>query len=331
MNKSNSIIVRPLHSRMHGQTVRMNSVHHKLHIPIVPASKENLNEINKYKNLITFDTEDRDVYSIIKQFPDKRIISHFQFNPSYLGTNSTIWKLNCKTLELSDHVIVPASFLKVKLREFINTPITVVPNGVDPDIFQIQKSAKKQLHIGHVGRLIDSKGLQILSDLWQNLPSSIIFQIECADIKFPLKTNNRITSNASLSRNNHVTPALDYLISTSLSEVAPLVIIEALLSGVPVIATDSTPYIDELVQNFGPGVVKKIEIPNRLKHIAMEDLRLDSQESDKISKDFIEAINRLAKPDYSTKRKIRNKALEMGFSDSIMCEKFEEIYLKKSS
>ena len=326
MKNTNSVIIKPNHSRKYGQTYRMYSVQEKLGINIVSASEENIEVISRFSNIIVFDTDDIDIYHIIQKMPEKRLISHFQLNPSYLGANSKLWHTSLKVLELSDKIIVPAKYLKNQLQDHLSNKTEFVLNGVNELIFIPKKSLNNLPTIGYVGRLTNSKGLQILNYIWGNCPKNIIFQIDSIDNKIPIKINNRILSNVSVTREKHITPFFDCLISTSLSEVAPLVIIEALVSGIQVIVTNSTPFIDELQNHFGCEIVQKVDLPEYLNNQERSKLNLSIEDVEKIGKKFIEKISKVQKQNMKRKKSIRLKALEMGLSSKNMCEQFEKIY-----
>ncbi|WP_431165960.1 glycosyltransferase [Tenacibaculum halocynthiae] len=322
----NTVILKPISSTINGQTNRMNSVHAKLGIKILPAFIHNITEISKFKNIIIFDPEDRDIFKIIEKLPRKRIISHFHLNPTYLGLNSELWKTSLTILNRSDIIIVPADFLKVELEKYINREIITVPNGVDTEIFKIKNNVSLPQTFGFVGKLTNSKGLQILKYIWRNFPSNYRIQIDSVNNELLINTNNKILSNQSLQRENHITPFLDCLISTSLSEVAPLVIIEALVAGVPVITTNSSPYIDELQKVFSSSIIQKIILPDTIKNLNKDELKLNKQEVKQLSEVFIEKIITMPKLNKTEKEAIRKKALEIGFSSDKMCYSFATIY-----
>lgn len=331
MFKNKTVIIKPKSSRLYGQTNRMNSVEKTLGIEIIVPTSKNYDKISKYDNLVVFDTEDEDILSLVNKFPKKRVVSHFQLNPSYLGLDSVKWKTSKEMLDKSNIVIVPADFLRIELlKHNIRTNILTVPNGVDTNIFKLIENRSNQPKIGYVGKLVNSKGFQVLKYLWDNCPSTVTLQIDSVNNNSPKVLENRVLSNLSIERSNHPTPTFDCLISTSLSEVAPLVIIEALTSGVPVIATESTPYINELQKHFGDDYVQTVSIPKRLEKLSMKNLHLDELEVQEIGTQFLNKLTSCRVLCKTTKSRIRDIALKLGFSSDRMCNEFGKIYMPHS-
>ncbi len=291
-----------------------------------------LDKLHKhFDTAIIFDTNDRGIYSIIGNLSSKRIVSHFQLNPQYLGTKSNGWKRALEVLQQSDVIIVPAEYLKVELKGMLHNQIVTVQNGVDQTIFQVKENHSDKPLFGYVGKVINSKGKQILEYIWKNIPEEVVLQIESnQETGLISKTKAQILTNfTGIDRTKHPTPTFDCLLSTSLSEVAPMVIIEALMSGVPVITTRSSPYVESLEKIFGSDIVTVIPLSARLQHLEVSQLLLSKQEVEFVGEMFLEKIRSFKKPSLKEKQRIRSIALANGFSSEQMTEKYKRIYLQE--
>ncbi|MEO7715802.1 MAG: glycosyltransferase [Capsulimonas sp.] len=171
--------------------------------------------------------------------------------------------------------IAPAEFLAQESRAlFPETRCEVVHIGRDPMVYRpaslkARLAFRTQLQIPedsflaiHIGRLEDAKGLQILTTLAARLPERAVllmqftanssdvnrsdgFWPQARAIQSANPTQVRLWPDTDPASDRPVRYA-DLLISTSLKEVAPMVAVEALMSGVPVAATDSTPFYGEI-------------------------------------------------------------------------------------
>jgi glycosyltransferase involved in cell wall biosynthesis len=122
---------------------------------------------------------------------------------------------------------------------------------------------------------------------------------------------------------------LDVLIAPSLSEVQPLTTLEALVSGVPVIATRSTPFYEELLE---AGVryrwCRTIPLPKRFKEGSkeMSRLNLTEEEAGMIAKNMIGVLGNHQPISDRARQTMVRKMKKLGFSETAMCDSFGDIY-----
>jgi glycosyltransferase involved in cell wall biosynthesis len=235
-------------------------------------------------------------------FNSAPIVVHLHNQLEYLeGTqrNNAI-----RSLSLASAIVVPAQFLSRAVKVlFPHLPVHVVPNGVPEKLFfpasSDERSAFRKMHriptkrflAGFVGPLTEAKGLQVIKAIcekigkedfslfvqypdWQAITEAV--GTSYREIASEMKTRNpaKITVWPDQTPRFPSRPIrnFDVLIAPSLSEVQPVTAIEALLSGVPIIATRATPFYDELLE---AGVnylwCRTIPLPRRFNDGALEN------------------------------------------------------------
>ncbi len=321
------ILSRPDNMNKYGQDYRMHIIARKLNIKIVLASEKKLNKIKKHDVIITFNCDNVDTYNVIKKIERKKIVTHFQLNPNFL-IGKPSWLRCLDVLRISDKIIVPANFLKIRLKKYIlNDNIYVVNNGVESDIFKIKLNNRKTLLFGYVGRIKPHKGSQILLSICNCLEDNLFFRIDSIDSeKLIFKNSNIQLTYDSIDRNTHPTPYFDCFIFPSLSEVAPLVVIESLISGVPVISTNSSPFLTYLQKKIGNRYVKLIKLPGYVNALNHEELSLKDKDVRHITLKFLGYMKKFKRLSLKEKQILRNKMKKMGFTSETMTAKINEIY-----
>lgn len=310
----------------YGQDYRILEVHKYLNIKLLSARETHFEEINNYQTIIIFDTDDLAIQKIVNGLKCKNIISHFQLNLSYL--NEAKRNRSIEVLKKSKVIIVPSMHLKDDLEANISNNIIVIKNGVDLNNFTFSNSQNHPIKFGYVGRFSKSKGLQILQFLWNNLKKKYTLQFDSVNNLFKIATECRILSNFSLVRELHPTPSFDCLIFPSLNEVAPMVVIESLMSGVPVISTNSSPFLKELQAEIGIEYLKLIELPNYLRDMPREQLSLNEIDTLNIAKQFMQYMKNFKPLTLPEKKVLSEKMIQFKYTSQDMANSFSDVYLR---
>ncbi len=186
-----------------------------------------------------------------------------------------IIELSTRYANLVDHVIVPSSsVLNILVQRGVNTPIDIIPTGVNVDFFARgdgtmfrQKSGipPEAFVIGYVGRLTPEKNLKFLSHVLskylkrnKNAHCLIVgkgpLKEEIANIFLRHGVENRLHLLDVLEKEDVVNgyQAMDLFAFCSHSETQGMVLLESMASGVPVVAADAPP-IGDFVRNYKNG------------------------------------------------------------------------------
>ncbi len=196
-------------------------------------------------------------------------------------------------------IVTPSRWLKNKVEKSIlkSHPVELIYNGVNTDIFRPydKKQARKKWGIpenvfvigavGHGGTLTNQwKGgqytQQALEILWKNLPGCVFVNIG-ANCK---SSDSRIINIPAIHDENELSKAysvLDIFLYTSIADNCPLVVLEALSCGVPIV-TFATGGVPELVRNGLDGFVTAYQnVPELVR--AVETLAVNRQLQDQFS------------------------------------------------
>lgn len=168
--------------------------------------------------------------------------------------------------------LVPSEAMKRSLPRHFRDKTMVLPLGIDLTKFKVgnKDEAKRALNLEQnssycicVGRLIPSKGLQSLvrsvSILRRTLPDFHLILVgdgplgrDLNDlvVKLGIKRNVTFAGHVEHSRLPTFYNAADLLIHPSTRDLAPMVVLESLACGTPVVAS-STGYIPEVASNVG--------------------------------------------------------------------------------
>lgn len=166
--------------------------------------------------------------------------------------------------------VVPARFLQHYFaKRFPSVKWRLAYNGIDASRFSIPSDEQrmqfrnewgisKSKLVAIVGRLENAKGLQIIEEMCKRLSGydvALFLQYpfdpqmhgnEVPDRLLRYSPNNILLFPDENPGSTTIIPYCDLLVTTSLSEACPLVVIEALTAGVPVIGTKATCFYDEL-------------------------------------------------------------------------------------
>jgi glycosyltransferase involved in cell wall biosynthesis len=190
----------------------------------------------------------------------------------------------------STRIVCNAESLKEMIaRRFSVDPqrITVIPNGVDTDCFSPEQNrATTEPTIVYVGRLVPQKApltlLEAFRLVWLKVPSARLVMIGNGPLKHSVETfiaTSGLASNVTLlpgtrDVRSHLRRARIFALA-SLFEGSPNVMIEAMSTGLPIVAT-KVDGIPELVTHGLSGLLVEPENPPALAE-ALITLLLDEQ------------------------------------------------------
>ncbi|UPT87454.1 glycosyltransferase [Bradyrhizobium barranii subsp. apii] len=212
---------------------------------------------------------------------------------------------------------------------------------------QGQILAEKKL-IGFVGRVENSKGLQLLHELstlnskgdglgdaslfvqFRFQPASREYEA-CQNRARQLRETNKdfvwIYADQAPRGANRPMRHFDVLLLPSLSEVQPMVVLEALSSGVPVVATRSTKFFDELRKlGFDSTEVKVVDLPASLRDGSAGIADIASGDAIKIGRELKDAIEAIPRYTDAQRVALSKKAELAGFSDATMYKRYLRLY-----
>jgi glycosyltransferase involved in cell wall biosynthesis len=114
----------------------------------------------------------------------------------------------------------------------------------------------------------------------------------------------------------------------SLSEVQPMVVLEALSSGVPVVVTRSTKFFGELGKlNLGATAFGAVDLPERFDEGSAGVAELVAADNPaRIAHNLIDAINLVPRYDYAQRVALSKQADLAGFSDATMYKRYLRLY-----
>ncbi len=301
---------------------------------------------------ITFDPENVDCHKYIESLPNDNIplVSHFHLQWEYQTEDERV--IAEKTIKRSNAVIVPAAFLKEQLKsKFPYARIECIHNGADNQIFncsdsQERKKFREELNIAkdafvfvYVGSLTKPKGFQIIYEFCKIIPQGYHLLFYCwedsvskEEIAGLLKVNAQqihVLYNNAQAREKHPVRLCDCLITSSLSEVAPMAVIEALLSGVKVVGTSSTQFYEELPSAIlDKSYLQLIDIPPRLNNLSHDKLFLENEEVTGIVNHLIKYTKNMESSSDSERKLLSQIMLDSGYEANKMIKKYEELYVE---
>jgi len=198
----------------------------------------------------------------------------------YVTENNKLMKrfaanLSTAYANLCDHVIAPSqSIAELISRRGVKTPVTVIPTGVDRDLFGIGRRdegrhaleiSRTAEVIGHVGRLAREKNIPFLAQAVarhvKDTPDAVFLVVgdgparadilcifEDAGVADRLILAGKQTGQALAD----AYAAMDVFVFASKTETQGMVLTEAMAAGIPVIAVDA-PGVREVVQEHRNG------------------------------------------------------------------------------
>lgn len=261
--------------------------------------------------------------------------------------------------------IAPAAFLAREMQTLHpNVEWHAVANGVRTELFRPstdqERTEFKRKHrialdtkvVGIVGRLENAKGLQIterIASLSQHHGFSLFIQYPhwqairehqgdtylkiARSLKWKSPQNVISWGDEAPRFPNRPISNFDMLVTPSLSEVQPLVVFEALACGIPVIATQSTPFFEELAQIVSDKGCEEIwnrtiSIPPRFEfgEVAREKIDLNDPEIEQISEEILSDILAAPALNYAQRQSRSNKFLALEFTERTMNAKNCALY-----
>jgi glycosyltransferase involved in cell wall biosynthesis len=266
-----------------------------------------------------------------------------------------------RSLSFASAIVVPAKFLRKKVKAlFPHIPVHVVPNGVPGRLFCPASPEERavfrgrngisrtQRLVGIVGPMTEAKGLQIIKRIcskiadedfalfiqypdWQAVTESVgttYRQIAC-ELKARSPAKIVLWPDSTPRLAPRPIRYLDALIAPSLSEVQPLTALEALISGVPIVATKSTPFYDELLEAGAKyRWCRTVPLPKRFKEGSREvsKLTLMEEEAETIANNIIGVLRDHQSLGDREQQRMSRKMTRLGFVETAMCRAFGEIY-----
>ena len=266
-----------------------------------------------------------------------------------------------RSLSFASAIIVPAKFLSRQVKAlFPHIPVHVVSNGVPERLFYPASAEERsafrvenglsgtQILAGVIGPMTEAKGLKVVRSLCSQMADedfALLLQYpDWQAIREEVGTAYRLVADELKSRDSikivlwpdgapRLAPRpvryLDVLVAPSLSEVQPLTSLEALMSGVPIIATRSTPFYAELLEaGLKCRWCRTIPLPMRFKEGSREasKLTLAEEEAEMIAENMIGVLGNHQPVSDREQRTMTRKMKRLGFSESMMCNSFREIY-----
>jgi len=215
----------------------------------------------------------------IKMFIKKPLIITIRGSDLKYALKSSLFKrIIMFVFRRADYIIAVSEDLKkdIALLGIENNKISMIPNGIDTDLFKLRSKAliRKKLKLPldkkiilFVGRLTKDKGISYLIQAFNKLDHSFLLLLIGFGPDKPFfrkitEKNNNITF---LGEKEHdqvaeYMNASDVFILPSLSEGRPNVILEAMASGLPIIATN-VGGIPEMMQGNKNGfLIKKSNV-----------------------------------------------------------------------
>lgn len=282
------------------------------------------------------------------------VVGHVHCQPSYYSSAQTANLVSAvKRVRIG---IVPARFHQSELQKlFPAVKWKVVYNGIDRNRFQVanhkeRRAFRKKMGIAQgltlaifIGRLENAKGLQILEEFCaqigktrlglvvQFLSNSSKATQAYPEIAARLKAicPHRIFlfPDKDLMADRPVRHA-DVLLTPSLSEVCPLVVLEAFNAGVPVIGTFATPFYSELDQfNLPAGSYKFIPLPTDHNfRVERKDLSVSELEAQELAAELISLAVSKSPPTDIQRVALSDATLAAGFDQESMLAAFAKIY-----
>ena len=254
--------------------------------------------------------------------------------------------------------IVPAEFLVHDIESvFPEIHWKTVRNGIDthrfhPETEEMRISYKNSLGIGggeilvgYVGRLENAKGLQLLEYIANNLHeinAHLLVQYLSTINNRAVANYNRHAERLKLVNPNRIhivsdenplsdrpVKYFDFLVHPSLSEVNPLVVLEAFISGVPVIATMCTPFYKELSSLEIPSACFSfIDLPERFNRDVFErsNLNLKENEITNVGTNLVKLLREKTVNTDCNREILHERSIAAGFSSEVMFCEFNKIY-----
>lgn len=265
-------------------------------------------------------------------------------------------------LENATIVITPARFSTERLRRlFQKIPYWRTIDGcVDPELFHPSTRAERdEFRREHrlagedklvlfTGRLEPAKGTTILKDLCATLGRHFAIMVQYPDsdnvrerpalfqsyqdIRGIVEHHPKVAMFPDRDQRGPPRPVCfaDIVVSPSLSEVQPLVLLEALAAGVPYVGTDSTPEYADLQARFSDcaplaDAIEIIGLPEGFRQGAvLRKTDINPADSKIIANRLAETLNRKAVPDDDARAALSEEFLTRGFTIPARIQNFRQ-------
>lgn len=304
--------------------------------------------------IVSFNSHQRADVSFANQHQNSKIIVHLQLRTTFLG-NEERTKYGMASVEQehqllkrATHVIVPARFMIKRLADDVGIDaISCIRNGVDTEIFRPPSDSNIAEYraaldipngacvIAFLGQLTNAKGWQILREVAKRLPPKV-FLVARSLPPYKKKLDELRALNPSQIRvqeennqNRELLPSryADALLITSLSEVAPLVLSEALASGVPTISTDCTPFFGELeTDGFGTKHISLVSLPSGMCDESMDNLKLKADQSEAIASCMVDRFRETVPISNGERMNRYEKTIAAGIEQDQMLNQYAKLY-----
>lgn len=282
------------------------------------------------------------------------VVAHVHCNFAYYTAEQQ--RTLTQSLSRATHGVALGAFHLADLHSrFPDVKWRLVHNGVDPDRYHPSTSVERdefrrsqgigsdELMVLCVGRLDVPKGQQILEQLAPLLADTnitIVLQYlansETALRRYKCVAEEILHKGAGRVRllpdANPAGPRpvrfADVLISPSLSEAAPMVVLEALACGVPAIVTESTPFYREL-KTLGlsdDAIVVLPFPPGSRTGVERSSLGVDRGAAKSLASDFLAALLSSRSPSDSERLDRASALRRIGLTHVQMTRKFIAIY-----
>lgn len=277
----------------------------------------------------------------------RRAVVHLQHQLAYFGEDSG--RRILRALAEADGVVVPADFLCADLNAARVLRCRRIRNGAPKRLFFPRSEAAIRIFrerrnipasvrlLGFSGTVSPAKGVQLLERLLQETEPTTHLAVatwpggesaECAsELAAKFAGRVHLCGSAGGWDGRLLASFVDCLVLPSLSEVAPMVVIEALLSGTPVVATASTPFYQELMLD---GILardlRSVPMPDRVRKQAGPNLRLEQPEIDAIGELLLEAVLGTPPPDSAGRILRSGRALLAGLYEDRMLSELARYY-----
>ncbi len=296
-------------------------------------------EWGKVQLIISFNSEDTADAEFVRGAPmNIPVVVHHQLRRNYLCPDE--WETSCQTLKRATLVVVPAAFLGNELGVEASR-IRVVSNGADSYVFRPRSDAeretwreelripKESLVAGFIGSPTTAKGGQIIRQLATRMPEGWKMAICSKDSPPPWICGLHdvvFCQQNTDQRNRHPTPLFDVLLSLSLCEVAPMVVVEALLSGVQVVATQSTPYLEQVRSIVPGGVVGTVPLPLHVCPHSRKQLTLTDDDAMKCADSVRSQLVAVTAFNSAKRAMLAGVAVRAGLTSEAMLTGFKAVY-----
>jgi len=257
--------------------------------------------------------------------------------------------------------VVPTDFMRVRYQaEFPNVPWRVIKYGLNAHRFSPSTEHERdkfRSHHGfeskdvvaiHVGALRNSKGLQVLTKLVAGLDATnsrtqLVLQFlansndvaiqqyrynaEALANRFPKRV--RLVADRDPLVTDRAVRYCDLLIMPSLKEVCPLVVLEAFLSGVPVVTFNATPFYDELQHTvIARPFCTVLQLPERFnqRDLPESQLLLSHAESSSLASGLLALCANWNRPGPEDRAALASQAKGSCFTLPRMLAEFQSIY-----